>query len=249
MRQWYPDVRDEPLDAVYANLADEWTVPHVALGMVASVDGAVTVDGVSGGLGGEGDLAAFRALRAAADVVLVGAGTVRHEAYRPVRIRAAWQQRRRDRGQARVPPVAVVSRSCDLTGAEALVEDAAATRLHVLTCAAADGDRRRELEARGVTVLELGEETVDVRRAVHTLQERGLGRVLVEGGPSLNAQLLAAGLVDEVFVTLGAQLVGSDGPGLAGPPLPVPVPVDLREGRVHGDELLLRYTVGTRARG
>ena len=249
MRQWYPDARDEPLDAIYADLADEWTGPHVALGMVASVDGAVTVDGVSGGLGGEGDLAAFRALRAAADVVLVGAGTVRHEAYRPVRVRPAWQQRRRDRGQDGVPPVAVVSRSCDLTGAEALLEDATATHLHVLTCEAADGGRRRDLAARGVTVLELGGATVDVGRAVRTLQDRGLRRVVVEGGPSLNGQLLAAGLVDEVFVTLGAHLVGSHGPGLAGPPLPVPVPIHLREGRVHGDELLLRYTVGTHARG
>lgn len=247
MRQWYPDVRDESLETVYEDLADEWAGRHVALNMVVSVDGAVAVDGVSGALGGEGDLAGFRALRAAADVVLAGAATVRHEAYRPVRVRQAWQQRRRDRGQAAVPPVAVVSRSCDLTGAEALLEDAAG--LHVLTCEAADPGRRRDLEARGVTVVEVGAATVDVAGAVAALQERGMRRVLVEGGPSLNGQLLAAGLVDEVFVTLGARLVGSDGPGLAGPPLPAPVPVHLREGRVHGDELLLRYAVGAPPRG
>lgn len=243
MRQWCPEPQEEPLDAVYEGLADQVEGTWVALGMVASADGAVSVDGRSAALGGEGDLAAFRALRAAADVVLVGADTARREGYGPVKVRAARQQQRRDRGQAPVPPVAVVTRSLDLAGAPRLLEDPADTDLHVVTCRGADTGRRHDLEQRGVTVVEAGEGTVDVGQAVDALAERGLRRILVEGGPTLNGQLLAAGRVDEVFLTVGAQVVGTDGPGIAGPPLPRPVPLRLREGRVHGDELLLRYAV------
>lgn len=247
MHQWYPRSREEPLDDAYAGLADRLGDRWVALGMVASVDGAVAVDGRSGGLGGDGDLAAFRALRAAADVVLVGAGTARREGYGPARVRAPHRRERERRGQAAVPPVAVVSASLDLAGASRLL--AAPDHLHVVTCADADPARRAELEARGVVVVEAGTATVDVRGAVAALAARGLSRVLVEGGPTLNGQLLAAGVVDEVFVTLGARLVGTDGPGLAGPPLPAPVPVRLLEGRVHGDEVLLRYAVDGDGRG
>lgn len=248
MRQWYPPPRDEPeddgpADVVYADLPVRRTGRWVGLDMVASVDGAVAVDGRSGPLGGEGDLAAFRGLRAAADVVLVGAGTARREGYGPPKVRPDLQARRRERGQAPVPAMAVVSRSLDLSGAERLLDGE--VDLHVLTCAGSDPARRDELDARGAFVVVAGDAEVDLAQALDHLEGLGLARVLGEGGPTLNGHLLDAGLVDEVFLTVGALLVGTQGAGIAGPPLPSPVPVTLLEGRVHGDEVLLRYAVGT----
>jgi riboflavin-specific deaminase-like protein len=241
MQQWYPGRRDEPDDAVYADLPPDG--PWVGVNMVTSVDGAITVDGVSGPLGGDGDLAAFRALRAAPDVILVGAGTVRAEGYGPPRTPEAAQQARRARGQAARPTLAVVSGSLDLTGAERLLD--ADAEVLVLTPRPADAARAAALRDRGVEVVEVDPDDgrFGAAAAIRALAGRGLTRVLCEGGPHLNRDLLAAGLVDELFVTLAPTLVGSDGPGLLAGTLPAPATLHLVEGRRHGHELLLRYRV------
>lgn len=242
MRRWHPDTGDEGLDEVYADLPPAGRDRWVAVNMVASVDGAIAVDGVSGALGDEGDLAGFRALRAAVDVVLVGAGTARAEGYGPPKVREHARAARRDRGQSDRPAVAVVTTSLDLTGAEGLLDGT--VPLYVLTTADAPADRRAALEADGATVLETGRTDVDLAAGLDALAGHGLGRVLCEGGPGLNHAMLAAGLVDDLFVTVAPTLVGTDGPGIVAGALPAPVGLELREGRVHGGELLLRYGVG-----
>lgn len=225
------------LDA-YADLAPpegRWVV----LGMVGSADGAATVDGRSGALGGEGDLAGFRALRALVDVVLVGAGTVRAEGYGPARPRAV--ERRRARGQADAPTIAVVTGSGDLDPGTRLFRDPDARPL-VLSTTAGAATARRRLGARA-EVVEVGDERVDLARALDLLAERDLSRVAVEGGPGLTGQLLQAGLVDELLLTLAPTLVGDAGPRIVGGALDTPVDLALHELRVHGSELLLRYRV------
>lgn len=224
-------------DDLYADLAD---VPSwVALGMVASVDGGATdAEGTSGGLGGEGDLMAFRALRAVCDVVLVGAGTARAERYGPARLTEAQRRRRHDRGQAPEPVVAVVTRSLDLDGAEALWEgDRAPT---IVTTTSADREALQRLRERGCDVVLAGEEDVDPRAAVVGLRERGLPRVLCEGGPGLNGALLAADVVDRVHVTVAPLLVGGDaGRIVAGPA--VAHGLRLVGVREHDGDLVLAY--------
>lgn len=86
MRQLLPFPGD-PVDpaALYGDLAPGGTRPTVRLNMIASVDGATAVAGVSGGLGGAADQALFAVLRSQADVVLVAAGTIRAEHYGPCR--------------------------------------------------------------------------------------------------------------------------------------------------------------------
>lgn len=257
MRQWHPQPAahatssaissatgagtEESLDAVYPHLPppdrDRWVVVN----MVTSVDGGVTLGGVSGPLGAEGDLAGFRALRAAVDVVVVGAGTARAEGYGPAKVRPQVVDTRRARGQADRPAIAVVTRSLDLEGADRLFAEGHAPL--VITAASSPPDRRRILEERGADVLVAGEAEVDLALALALLADRGLGRVLVEGGPRLNRDLFAAGLVDEVFVTIAPLLVGQEGPGIVGSDLPVPLRLELLEGRLHRDELLLRYRV------
>src|SRR5258708_22077632 len=82
--------------------------------MVASLDGAISVQGRAGGLGSEADRHLFRVLRSLADVVVVGAGTVRAERYGPVKLAAELVAARRARGKPDLPPIAIVTRSCQL---------------------------------------------------------------------------------------------------------------------------------------
>lgn len=215
----------------------------VVLGMVGSLDGAATVDGRSGALGGQGDLAGFRALRTLADVVLVGAGTVRAEDYGPARPRAV--ERRRARGQGDAPRIAVVTGSGELDPDARLFADPDAgpdARALVVTTTTGATTARQRLGDRA-EVVAAGDGRVDLARALDLLAERGLRRVAAEGGPGLNAQLLQAGLVDELLLTLAPSLVGDAGPSIVAGALDAPVDLVLHELRVHGSELLLRYRV------
>src|SRR5690606_38893503 len=180
----------------------------------------------------------FSALRAVADVILAGAGTVRTEGYGPPRPSAATRAARRARGQAEVPRVAVVSRSLELDP-QADLFAAAAAPPYVLTCGAAPPERRRALEAVAEVVV-AGEEDVDLAAALGALRHAGVGTVCCEGGPTLNGHLLAADLVDEWDLTISPLLVGGGeaGRAVAGPGLPAPHLTEL-SWVLSGDGLLL----------
>jgi riboflavin biosynthesis pyrimidine reductase len=205
MRQLLPVLLD-PVDpaAVYSDWPVATGRPPVRLNMIASVDGATTVAGVSGGLGGPVDQALFGLLRRLADVVLVAAGTVRAERYGPSSV-----------------PIAVVSRSCQFDW-DAPFFTAQKARPIVVTVANAPAERVvRAAELAEVVVA--GDHDVDLAVAVTALQDMGHRTVLSEGGPTMNAQLVAAGLLDELCLTLSPRLVGGDakrildGPALARP--------------------------------
>lgn len=242
MRRLYPDPGEESLDDVYADVAAP-ARPWLALGMVSSVDGAATIDGVSGQLGHEGDRAAFRGLRSACDVILVGAGTVRAEHYGPPRTQANEIDRRRARGQSDHPAIAVISASLDLTGAERLLTADRAWRPIVVTHRRADPARLAALQQDGVRIVTAGDERVDLGDAISALRDLGLNRILCEGGPHLNGQLLAAGLVDELFVTIAPTAVGGSAHRIVVGDAATPVPLELVGVRLHGGDLLLHYRV------
>lgn len=205
MRRIHPEpTGDVNLAAAYAYPREDW----LRINMVASVDGATWLDGLSGGLSGDGDRRVFGVLRGLADVILAGAATVRAEGYRPARPRPAWAELRRGRPPA--PPIAVVTRRLDLDLDGTLFTDAPPyARTIVITTEAAPEDRRREAAAKAEVIV-AGEDRVDPRRAVRALRDRGHRRILCEGGPRLNAQLVAAGLVDELCLTISPLLVGGD---------------------------------------
>jgi riboflavin biosynthesis pyrimidine reductase len=175
--------------------------PWVTMGMISSLDGGVTVDGRSTGLGGPPDRAVFRALRAVSDVVLVGAETLRAERYRAVALPENLVGWRRARGMADNPQVAVVSRSLDLE----LTESLAQSRPLILTCDSAPIERRQAL-AEVAEVILAGTDGVEPALALSRLQERGMGRVILEGGPTLNGQMLD--LIDEACVTIAPLVAG-----------------------------------------
>jgi riboflavin-specific deaminase-like protein len=180
--------------------------PWVLLDMVTSVDGASAASGRSGGLSTPADREVFHALRTACDAVLVGAGTVRAERYGPPRPDEGQQQRRVAHGLAPRPRLVVVSRRLDLDRGLAMFTRAVEPPV-ILTCEASDPAVRADL-ADVAEVLVAGGAGVDLTEGVELLRARGIGIVCCEGGPVLNGALRAAGLVDEVCLTISPLLVG-----------------------------------------
>jgi len=225
------EVDDAALGAHYAWPDEPAAAPYVRANFVSSVDGAVALDGTSGGLGTDADKAVFGLLRELAEVVLVGAGTVRAEHYRGAR--------RPTRGRTTPPPIAVVTGSADLDPESRLFTDTAVPPL-VLTTESAPPERRRTLAAAGGEVVVLPRLTPDVLLA--ELSRRGLNRVLCEGGPSLLGILQAADAVDELCLTLSPLLAGGDAGRIAHGPAGSPPRAMALVGALHADDtLLLRY--------
>jgi riboflavin biosynthesis pyrimidine reductase len=197
----------EALVSAYA-VADRG-VPTLRVNFVTSLDGSATADGLSGGLGGPADKIVFDLLRRLADVVLVGAGTVRAEGYGAMRLSDADASWRADHGLAAQPAFALVSGRLDLD----LTSDVfakAPVRPLVLTSAAAPAAARAALEE-VAEVISCGDEHVEPPKMINALVERGLAQILCEGGPSLFGSLIAADLVDELCLTVSPLLEGGAG--------------------------------------
>ncbi|TYB42866.1 pyrimidine reductase family protein [Actinomadura chibensis] len=227
------------------DLAERYAYPPdgvwLRANMVASLDGAAQRDERSAGLGGPADRRLFLLLRGLADVVIVGAETVRAEGYGPVRPTDDWGGVRD--GRTPVPPLAIVSRSLDLDfDAPVFTEAREDARTIVLTAASADPARLKAARERA-DVIVAGEPLLDFQGAVRALAERGHRRLLCEGGPSVLAQMVAVGLLDELCLTLSPQLLGGDPTRiLNGPPVPVPAELSLAGALRDDDFLFLRYT-------
>ena len=182
----------------------------VRLNMISSIDGAITVGGKSGALGGPPDHKVFMTLRSWADVIFVGAGTVRAEQYGPARLDADVQQRRRERGQLPLPPIAVVTGSANFDFDAPFFRDTTVKPLLVTSGSRAPGIAAQASDA--ADVIAAGTDAVDLRDAIAQLRARGLRCVLAEGGPGLNSELARDDLLDELCLTLSPRLVGGDGP-------------------------------------
>lgn len=181
----------------------------VRANMVASADGAATLAGVSGGLSGSADRDVFAVLRSLADVILVGAGTARAERYATVAPDEIWQQLRADRPPT--PPVAVVTRMLDLDLEGPLLTAAPGhARTIVLTTEAASA-RLRAKAGRTAEVIVTGRDQVTPAAIIGALAERGHRHILAEGGPALLDQIVTAGLLDELCLTVSPVLAGSQG--------------------------------------
>jgi riboflavin biosynthesis pyrimidine reductase len=184
---------------------------------VSSVDGAAWMKGRSAGLQTPGDNKVFRATRDLADVVLAGSGTVLAEGYRAIEVAPDTAARRREYGLPDVLRTAVLSATLRLAPDSGLFATDADNRTIVLTCAAAPGERRAALE-RVADVAVCGDDAIDLPLARAALEERGLTRISAEGGPHVYAEQAAAGVVDELCLSLTPKLVGP-GPSriVAGP--------------------------------
>lgn len=231
------DLDDDALLALYAPPAAPW----FRMNFVESLDGAATRAARSGGLGGDGDRRVFELLRRWADVVLVGAGTVRGEGYGAMRLDDDAARWREAHGLAAQPVLALVSGRLDLDPASPVFVRAP-VRPIVYTATGAPTERRAALDA-VADVVEAGDAVVDPARVRTDLASRGLGRIHGEGGPSLFGSALVAGAVDELCLTLAPTLEAGGAGRVAHSAVAAPTGMALAGIlRSAADELLLRYT-------
>lgn len=193
----------------------------VTANFVSSVDGAVSVEGRSAGLGSPADKQIYLLGRELADVVMVGAGTVLIEGYRGAR-------------RSKPLPIAVVTARGTLTPDLPLFTDTSVPPI-VITCAAA------RLPSLPADVIIAGEDEVDLKVAVAELAARGLHRINLEGGPRLFGSMIAEGLVDAVNLTVSPLLTVGDSSRIAHGPVIGPVDLTLASVLRADDVLLLRY--------
>jgi riboflavin-specific deaminase-like protein len=223
-----------------ATHADRPIRPHVALNMVHTGDGRAAVNGRTAPISSLADRQLFHALRTRVDAVMVGAGTLRIERYGRMVPDPARREQRRAAGLEPDPLAIVVSGSLELPADLPLLQDAA-SRVVIVTSA------EHSLEGVRARVEYVRSPAVDLPGALAALRrDHGVRAILCEGGPHLNASLLAHGLVDELFLTTVPVLAGAAGALsiVDGAPLEAPVALTLRWMLEHEGELFARYAVG-----
>jgi riboflavin biosynthesis pyrimidine reductase len=225
--------------------------PRVLVNMVSTVDGRATVAGRSGPIAGPADRELFHALRTPVDAVIAGAGTMRTERYGRIVRDEARRRRRRERGLSEEPLACIVSASLALPPDLPLLDEAQA---HVIVLTPSEASLPPSA-ARVEYLRRPADGELDLHAALSELRHRyGVELLLCEGGPHLNCRLFAAGLVDELFLSLSPMLAGGDPPDaetlriLAGEEFDEPLNMDLMGVLEHDSHLFLHYDVVSRER-
>lgn len=228
---------DEQLTGCYT--INDRSSQSVRVNFVASIDGAATDHGLSGGLSGQADKRVFDILRRLCDVVLVGAGTVRAEGYGAMRLDPASVQFRRENGLADQPVFAIVSGTLDLDPQSAVFTKAPVKAIVVTI--GASSDAKKEALSRVTDVLVCGEERLDVDVMLDAFAKRGLRQVLCEGGPTLFGTLLGADRVDELCLTISPLIEAGDAHRIVVGTLEKARRMTLHHVLVSDGTLMLRY--------
>ena len=233
----YPQPGPADLVATYQptrRRADRW----VRLNMITSLDGATALAGRSGMLGGSADRAVFQTLRAFADVILVGAATMRDEHYGPPSLPVDLRDARLARGQPAEPTIAVITRRVELDWDTPFFV-AADPKPIVFTVAASAS--RIPSDAPVSDVIVAGDDQLDLPAGLDRLAAHGYHDVLVEGGPSINGLLANAGEIDELCLTLSPQLAGGSSSRILRGATMAATRLALASVLEAGDFLFLRY--------
>jgi riboflavin biosynthesis pyrimidine reductase len=244
-RLWPDPAVDLELDAAYADLRlppPPPDRPWIGLNMVTSLDGRAQRGGTADDIGDRADRRLMRLLRVPFDAVGIGIGTLRAT--------GGWTDLPADLAEVRIragqpaQPLGVL-----IAGTGPIPTDGHwfSTEQPRLAVVGAGGPG----EVSGAEVLVAPTLHPEPAWLAGALHERGLRSILLEGGPTVNAGFHAAGLIDELFWTVGPWLLGGEGlPMLAvEPPAQVPRPASLVSAHRHGDELFLRYRIGTESSG
>lgn len=213
--------------------------PHVFMNFATTVDGHATIDGRAGPIGSHTDLEMLIGLRACADAVLIGAGTIRVERYGRLLPDPQVRARRERLGLPHDPLAVIVTRTMDLPWDAGLFSSGGGRVLIFTSSDVSPPETATSLRVvRRPSGVELGEVLAHLRA------ERGIRGLLCEGGPDLFGSLLEGGLVDELFVTFGNKLAGGSGPRMVEGFGSGPVALELRWLLQAGGELFARYAVG-----
>lgn len=223
--------------------------PYLALNMVATTDGRITVGGRSGPIGGDADRELFHELRANVDAVMVGAATANVERYGRLVRDEDRRRRRAEAGLASDPLAVIVSARLSLAADVPLLQDPDSTvviitqsdqelegcRAKVRYLRPEDVDTPSEADSAGTPSLALAP-------MLRRLAKDGIGTILCEGGSMLNHALLGERLVDELFLCLAPKLAAGTGPTIvSGPPLDPPLEMSLLAAHEADGDLFLRY--------
>jgi riboflavin-specific deaminase-like protein len=244
------------LDSLYRDLelpAGRGDRPYVVVNMVSTVDGKAVVDGIAGKIGGALDHRVMRHVRGAADAVLNGASTIRAEGF-GLKVSVAEEAARAARGLLPRPRHVIVTNSGDLPIEKRSLFRAGSPPPIVATSERArrqHPDRFESLDA-VAEVIAVGDSRVDAAQLLRRLvADYGIRRLVLEGGPRLNGELFAAGLVDEVFLTVAARVAGGTGRTIVegdAPPALDFAALELVSAAPTPTELFLRYRVVPRDR-
>ncbi|ERH04245.1 MAG: 2,5-diamino-6-hydroxy-4-(5-phosphoribosylamino)pyrimidine 1''-reductase, archaeal [Halorubrum sp. J07HR59] len=219
---------------------------HIAVNTAVSADGKLSTRRREQlRISGSEDFDRVDRLRAAADGIMVGVGTVLAD---DPHLTLSDEDRRveRLRNGRSGNPARVIADSSGRTPADARILDDEA-RTVVVTAETAPDDRHQTLEAAGADIIVAGSDRVDLAGAVDQLDTQGLDRLMVEGGGEIIFSLFEAGLVDELTVYVGSLVVGGDSaPTLAdGEGFTEKFPhLELTDVDRVDDGVLLSYTVG-----
>ncbi|MFZ2527958.1 MAG: pyrimidine reductase family protein [Rhodococcus sp. (in: high G+C Gram-positive bacteria)] len=217
------ELDDVDLRALYSYPPD-LAAPWIRVNFVSSLDGAVAIDGRSGGLGTPADKKIFGLLRELAEVIVVGAGTARSENYGGARTSPALRERRAATGLPEIAPIVVVTATGDLDPGMRLFTDTVVPPV-VFTSARVPDAKRRALTDAGADVRVVAEHDIDGATLVAALTDTGWRRVLCEGGPRLFGTLIADESVDELCLTFAPMIAAGTAGRIATAPVSVPTPM------------------------
>ncbi len=184
--------------------------PYVIADMIASADGKTVIEGNEAGLGSRTDRRLLHELRLHADVVLSGAGTLRATGASPRLHEDDLEALRRERGKSRTPIGAIITASGEVP-LDAGFFTSDEFEAYIYLADSAPPGRRTAIEATGRPVVEVPADDAVTAMLRHMRSELGARLVMLEGGPTLNGECFRAGVVDELFLTLGGVVVGGHG--------------------------------------
>lgn len=227
------------LDALFAESRVKEAGPWVMLNMVVTVDGATAFGGGASGINDADDRGLFLALRSVADIVLMGARTVRSENLGPIRMSAEMAAYRSQTGRDNDPTLAILSRSLDIDPEHRVFSDQS-RRPTIITERGTDPDRLERLDEVADFVLT---DHLDGAGIVGALSAHRI--ILCEGGPTVNSQLLAANAVDEVNLTVSPLVaLGTSNRLASGPVLETPIEMAVDRRWMGDRSLFLRFLKG-----
>ncbi len=223
--------------------------PWVMVNMIASLDGATAIGGLSGDLGGPADREVFRAVRASCDWIVVASGTATAESYGPPKHNEAVVEARLRTGRSAVPRLAVLTASGAVDPTIPAFNHAVDSTAHgpgsqqrplVISGEKADPEK---LSALNVEIARLPAPRPHPSAVLNELHRRGAQVVLCEGGPTWNGKMVQAGLVDEICLSISPILVGGTSSRIVvGAERAIPVQMRLSRLLCEDDLLFARYT-------